>query len=69
MVDDTIQLQTIATALQSHNGDSNLAAVLHAYTSPFPHRSSLDWQMCVIIALVSILGIYFSYYVIFPVFF
>jgi hypothetical protein len=63
---DTTQLQSIATALQSHNGASNLAAVLHTYTTPKPHRSGLDWQTWVLIAVVTLVGLYVSYYVIFP---
>jgi hypothetical protein len=64
-VADTTQLRTIATALQTHNGDSSLAAVLHTYTSPLPRRPSLDWHTPVIIVLVTISGIYFYYQVVF----
>jgi hypothetical protein len=63
---DTTQLESIDTSLQAHNGNSNLAAVLHTYTAPRLLRSSLDWQTLVLIAVVTILGLYFSYYVIFP---
>jgi hypothetical protein len=33
---DTTQPQNIATALQTHNGDSNLAAVTHLHLAPPP---------------------------------